>query len=578
MVQMLVDDPSWGHIFSQFGDAFDPYNKARAKVLGANYAKQVMENQETQKLIGARDAAVPLLSSDFDRRNPQPAGRDVMVPWDTTINPEAQPPQVNVPPTAEEMATWKLRRDQNNKLGELAMRMSSNPKQLMEAFYGGQAMGDVWTGGISPDKGRRDVTETALSLIGASQPGYDQAKMPLKQYEVLDPNGNRIAGGFTQNGVTDVNGNPINVPPGHTPRLVNPVAGDVNPYKNEDVYKNLAALDQKRRASGGMLPTVEDAERAGILLNQIAPVSINKDGILVREKPVPEPFGDLAKVYEAYREHRGMPPITSGPATAPAGGPTSPPDAIAGGLAGTPTPATSPAGGAAAASTIPPPIVPQPQPSLTGSPAGERVVPGDPMTLVSKFHDNPVVKAYNSALGPYQSLLSNMQVNSPQADVAIIYAIAKIMDPGSAVRDGEMVIWSKTSSLTQQLDGYLSKALAGESSMTPEVRRGLLDAARNAMQGQYAAAAPVVQGFRNIAQEQRLDPSRYIPFEQPPSIDPGLISSRAPRGPGDIAPVPGVAPRGSPTATPQQGAPAAAPSGGRTVRVNPQTGEIEVVQ
>ena len=63
--------------------------------------------------------------------------------------------------------------------------------------------------------------------------------------------------------------------------------------------KNLALLDQKRRANGGMLPTVEDAERASILLDQIAPVSV-KDGMLVRERPVPGAFSDLAKVVDDW--------------------------------------------------------------------------------------------------------------------------------------------------------------------------------------------------------------------------------------------------------------------------------------
>jgi hypothetical protein len=58
--------------------------------------------------------------------------------------------------------------------------------------------------------------------------------------------------------------------------------------------------------------------------------------------------------------------------------------------------------------------------------------------IAGAFDNEPVVKEYNTAAAGYQTLKSiGVNTKSPADDIAFIYGFAKVMDPGSVVRDSE---------------------------------------------------------------------------------------------------------------------------------------------
>lgn len=58
--------------------------------------------------------------------------------------------------------------------------------------------------------------------------------------------------------------------------------------------------------------------------------------------------------------------------------------------------------------------------------------------IAGAFDNEPIVKNYNTAAEGYNTLKSiGTSSNSPTDDIAFIYAFAKLMDPNSAVREGE---------------------------------------------------------------------------------------------------------------------------------------------
>jgi hypothetical protein len=100
--------------------------------------------------------------------------------------------------------------------------------------------------------------------------------------------------------------------------------------------------------------------------------------------------------------------------------------------------------------------------------------------LRQEFNNLPEVKNYSIAL---QSLGTALKApNTPQGDLAIIYAYAKAADPGSVVREGEMDMANATASLPEQYRAAAQRLTQGKR-LPPEVRMGLIETMRQSVGG-----------------------------------------------------------------------------------------------
>lgn len=117
--------------------------------------------------------------------------------------------------------------------------------------------------------------------------------------------------------------------------------------------------------------------------------------------------------------------------------------------------------------------------------------------LRQQFNQNPEVQSYRAVVPLYIS--ARNAADTRAGDLNIIYAFGKMMDPGSVVREGELVLAQGTSPIAQRLRALLSSELSGTGRMNASTRRNLmaelqsrrLELARSyaAQRNQYTAAA-----------------------------------------------------------------------------------------
>lgn len=95
--------------------------------------------------------------------------------------------------------------------------------------------------------------------------------------------------------------------------------------------------------------------------------------------------------------------------------------------------------------------------------------------LVTQFQNSPIVQNYNTIGEGYQfaNSLANDTTN-PADDQALIYALAKALDPGSVVREGEYATAQKyAQSMTQSYGKSVTQAISGTGFLSQDARRNI---------------------------------------------------------------------------------------------------------
>lgn len=124
-----------------------------------------------------------------------------------------------------------------------------------------------------------------------------------------------------------------------------------------------------------------------------------------------------------------------------------------------------------------------------------------------EFNALPEVKNYSTALTEAGKMWK--APNNGQGDLAVIYAFAKIMDPGSVVREGEMDMANSTSSYVQ--DMYRRFGQITDANRLPEsVRQGLIKTAMAAGQSLNQAYNQQRHRYEQIAKQNNFDASQII--------------------------------------------------------------------
>jgi hypothetical protein len=132
---------------------------------------------------------------------------------------------------------------------------------------------------------------------------------------------------------------------------------------------------------------------------------------------------------------------------------------------------------------------------------------GNANTLRASFNSLPEVKNYSEAL---QALGGALKApDSPQGDLAVVYSFAKAMDPGSVVREGEMDMANQTASMFDRLKQQYGLIQAGKR-LPPEVRVGLLEAARQKVAGMKPLYDQQRERFAGLAQKAHANPDEVV--------------------------------------------------------------------
>lgn len=123
----------------------------------------------------------------------------------------------------------------------------------------------------------------------------------------------------------------------------------------------------------------------------------------------------------------------------------------------------------------------------------------------------PEVAAVNVVAPVWESMKDAFGRNTRAADLNLVYGMAKIMDPGSVVREGEQVLVNNTNSLPDWLVGQINR-LNGGAALQEDTRRALMDEAGSRVQQVYANAQPRLSYYRDFAARNSFDARDIIPY------------------------------------------------------------------
>jgi hypothetical protein len=131
-------------------------------------------------------------------------------------------------------------------------------------------------------------------------------------------------------------------------------------------------------------------------------------------------------------------------------------------------------------------------------------------SLRKEFEGLPEVKDYKAAVPAYKSVVDAARRNTPQADINLVYGIAKMYDPSSVVREGEYATIVNSANIPDKIKGY-AQYLAGGGKFTPEVKAALVKEAEgrmNSFDEQYQKSRA---DFETISQSSGAKPSLLFP-------------------------------------------------------------------
>lgn len=143
----------------------------------------------------------------------------------------------------------------------------------------------------------------------------------------------------------------------------------------------------------------------------------------------------------------------------------------------------------------------------------ESLPPDDKMVsgLRKEIQDLPAYKNIAQAAPVYKSMTEAAGRDTRAADVNLIYGLAKIMDPGSVVRESEMTVAQAVATLPQQLKATIESQLSSTGRLTPEVREAIMQEAHGRMGAYSTEFGQVTDMFRGIAKRRRILEEDVIP-------------------------------------------------------------------
>jgi hypothetical protein len=169
--------------------------------------------------------------------------------------------------------------------------------------------------------------------------------------------------------------------------------------------------------------------------------------------------------------------------------------------------------------------------------------------LRKEVQDLPSYKNLAQAMPVYKSMAEATGRDNRAADVNLIYGMAKIMDPGSVVRESEMTVAQAVATLPDQLRAAVWSQLEGSGRLSPSVRQAIMQEAHSRI-GAYRAMFDQDAGmYRGIAERNRMNIADVIPDfgtipEWQPATAPQVtpaVTNPAPLASGWTAtPIPGV--------------------------------------
>lgn len=151
--------------------------------------------------------------------------------------------------------------------------------------------------------------------------------------------------------------------------------------------------------------------------------------------------------------------------------------------------------------------------------------------LRKEFNALPEVKEFKAIIPAQQAATDAIKRDTAQADINLVYTVAKIFDPTSVVREGEYATVNSSQAPAERIQGLFNH-LRGGGKLTADTRRALLaevNSRANAGKASYDAA---LKSYGAVADKRGLARGDVFQELSPLSPDPAPAPSPAPAGKG----------------------------------------------
>jgi hypothetical protein len=129
--------------------------------------------------------------------------------------------------------------------------------------------------------------------------------------------------------------------------------------------------------------------------------------------------------------------------------------------------------------------------------------------LRKEFEALPEIKNYKQAYPAFAAIKDAAGRNTPQADINIVYGIAKLYDPTSVVREGEYATVANSPNIPEKIKGY-AQYLAGGGRLSPETKAQILAEAQGRLGTYEAEAGKARSSYDAIARRRGIDPANVF--------------------------------------------------------------------
>ena len=467
-------DPSWGSLATNIAKSIAGAPKAAldqkltVEHIVALQQKQAEDKAKFDAAVAAGDTAAAAIAT----AGPPQSTRDIPIEQQGPVNPAdptTQPGETFLPPTSyqEKYVDPKVAERYKAELPFFQATARAQAHQGAGDLAGGYAKARVGLSGAPADQDEQNRLQ--FLTTGRFRTGEEKSVPAAHTLAVIgidgQPTGQRVT---TNNNKTELGTNrPLFgpngvVPQGHTLATTGPT--DLTPKLDESTARERLAVIARQSVGRDLT----QAERMNIAI--FAPTAYPSSRVLEEANGVKQ---------EKYVHTQEMPPHVVD-------------------LLGR--------GGMLSTSGTGTPVDPNAS-RVTGSLAG------DPLDISDRVMRTQEVKDYLSAIPSYNSLIeaTNRPINNT-TDLQIVYAIAKLFDPGSVVREGEIKLTQGAGTMAQQMAALYSKLFTDQGMMSAETRANLIEQGYVRMKEYEQNRNVVTDHFRDTVSKSRgVDPNVAVP-------------------------------------------------------------------
>lgn len=146
--------------------------------------------------------------------------------------------------------------------------------------------------------------------------------------------------------------------------------------------------------------------------------------------------------------------------------------------------------------------------SLEFEPGGPADPANNAMPLRKEFESVDVVKNYRNVLPLYQR--ATTAPDTMAGDISVIYALGKMFDPTSVVREGELQLSMNAAPWLQKIASMVNAQITGEGRLSAETRADIMGALRGQIDAFRAPYEQERARYSQYAQDSGLTPEKII--------------------------------------------------------------------